>query len=137
MEILINKQLTQEQLSELSTHAPENDPILFAIVGDLSDKAHYSHTALAVTAECFFTYDFDTGRQGEIYKISEVEDLFNKRMYGNGIMRAKIGGKTINVFRYTFSVAAICDAAAHFIRTVKDGTPVKEAFSGIETTYEK
>ena len=95
MEILINKQLAQEQLTELSSHTPENDPILFAIVGDLSDKAHYSHTALAVTAECFFTYDFDTGRQGEIYKISEVEDrrkelrCFPLHLLGCGSLRRR------------------------------------------------
>ena len=137
MEILINKQLPREQLSELRSHTSQDDPILFAVVGDLSDKAQYSQTALAVTANCFFTYNFSTGCQSEIYKISEVEDLFNKRMYGNGIMRAKIGDETVDIFRYTFSVAALCDAAAHFVRTVKKGTPAEEAFSGIEATYEK
>ena len=137
MEILINKQLPQEQLSELRSHTSQEDPILFAVVGDLSDKAHYAQTALAVTATSFFTYDFSTGCRGEVYLISQVETLFNKRMYGNGIMRAKIDGKTVDVFRYTFSVAALCDAAAHFVRTVKGGTPVAEAFSGIEATYEK
>ena len=137
MEILINKQLPREQLSELRSHTSQDDPILFAVVGDLSDKAQYSQTALAVTAKCFFTYNFSTGCQSEIYQISEVEDLFNKRMYGNGIMRAKIGDNTVDIFRYTFSVAALCDAAAHFVRSVEKGTPVEEAFSGIEATYEK
>ncbi len=138
MDLFINRQLRPEQLAELRSHAPDDDPILFAIVGDLSESAHYNHNVLAFTSKTFFTYDFDNGKLGRIFNISDVSEIFNKRMYGNAVMRTKInGGEVIDVYRFTFAVAGLCDAAVYYVNSIRGGTDLKEALAGIEATYEK
>ncbi len=137
MDLLINRQLKPEQLAELRSQAPDDDPILFAIVGDISEKAHYNHNVLAVSSKCIFTYDLDSGKCGEKYQISDISEIYNKRMYSNGVMRARIGGKIRDIYRFTFAVAGLCDAAVYFVNSINGGTDLKEAMGGIEATYEK
>lgn len=138
MDTLINRQLKPELTERLNAAAGADGPILFTIVGDISDKAHYSHVALAVCAKSFFTYSFDSDERSCSYRISDVKEIYNKRMYGNGVMRVKFdGGETKDVYRFTFAVAALCDAAVYFVKAVRDGTPLDEALGSIEATYEK
>jgi ATP-binding cassette subfamily B protein len=138
MDLLINRQLTQAQIAELRSHAPDDDPILFAIIGDISDSARYTHNVLAVSSKSFFTYDLDSGKKGDVIKIAEVSEIYNKRMYGNGVMRARInGGEIRDVYRFTFAVAGLCDAAVYFVNAIHSGTDLKDAMESIDATYEK
>ena len=137
METLINRQLKPEMTARLNAAADADGPILFTIVGDISDKAHYSHVALAVCAQSFFTYSFDTDERSCSYRIADVEEIYNKRMYGNGVMRVRFnGGEIKDVYRFTFAVASLCDAAVYFVKAIKGGTPLEEALGSIEATYE-
>ncbi|MBQ9079685.1 MAG: ABC transporter ATP-binding protein [Clostridia bacterium] len=138
MDTLINRQIKPELTDRLHAAAGVDGEILFTIIGDISDKAHYAHTALAFCAESFFSYNFDTNERSESYKIADIEKIYNKRMYGNGVMRVKFnGGETKDVYRFTFAVAALCDAAVFFVKSIHDGMPLKEALGSIEATYEK
>lgn len=138
MDTLINRQLKPELMARLMDAAGADGPILFTIVGELSGEAHYSHVALAFCADSFFTYSFDTDERSCSYRIADVDEIYNKRMYGNGVMRVRLtGGETKDVYRFTFAVAALCDAAVFFVKSVHDGMPVEEALGSIEATYEK
>lgn len=138
MSILINRQIKPEQLKELTDRAPAGDSILFAIVGDLSENAHYSQNTLVVCSKSIFTYNYDTGVRSDIYGFDDIDDIFNKRMYSNGVMRIKTdGGKTKDIYRFTFAVAGLCDAAVLFVKAIKSGTELTEAMGAIEATYEK
>lgn len=59
-------------------------------------------------------------------------------MYGNALLRLKLkSGETVNIFRYTFSVNALSEAAAGFIGTVSSGGNVDEAYDCMKAVYEK
>lgn len=138
MDILINKQIRPDQLEELKAHAPKDDPVLFAIIGDIAKDAHYSRYTLAVCSAHLFTYDHDRGEASEFYRIADIDKIYNKRMYGNGVIRIKSdGGKAKDIYRFTFSVANLCDAAVLFVKSISEGVPLKDAFAVIEATYEK
>ena len=37
---------------------------------------------------------------------ADIEKIYNKRMYGNGVMRARLAsGETKDIYRFTFAVA--------------------------------
>ena len=48
-----------------------------------------------------------------------------------------VSSETKDIYRFTFAVAGLCDAAVLFISTIKDGTKVEEALGGVEAAYEK
>ncbi|MBE6553560.1 MAG: ABC transporter ATP-binding protein [Ruminococcaceae bacterium] len=136
---LTNQRLEEKQIQTLVGLADKDDPILFAVVGEISKRARYSLNVLLVTRTCLFTYDFGSETCSERIYFSETEELFNKRMYGNALMRARMkDGTTREIFRFTFTVTAICDAVLAYVTDIRDGnaTP-EEAFDAIRATYEK
>ena len=136
MDFLINRQIKAEMSAKIAAAAEKE--VKFVILGDISEKAHYAHTALVFCADSFFVYDMDSGERTDSYMISDIEKIYNKRMYGNGVMRVKfVGGQTKDVYRFTFAVAALCDAAVLFVKHIHDGMDIDEAMGSIEATYEK
>ena len=112
---------------------------MFAVVGEISAKAHYSRTVLLGTRAHLFCYDFSSGTCSERTAIADIEEIYNKRMYSNGLMRAKMkDGSTRELFRFTFSVATLCDAVLHYVNEINSGeSDADSAFAGIEATYRK
>ena len=95
--------------------------VLFAIVGDLSIDGKYCDSALIFTDCKVVAYDGSPERTFS-YPFSELLDVQAKRMYGNATLSAVMpNGKREIFFRYTYSVASLCDAAAMFINRVRDG----------------
>ena len=46
----------------------------------------------------------------------DVNEIAVKRMYGNAVLKAKtVGGSSIDLMRFTFAIADMCDAVADFI----------------------
>ena len=136
--LLINKKLSEDQLETIRSLGSEEKPIRFAVVGEISNEAKYSTCVLLATDSEIFTYDFGSGEESAHYAFSDVESIYCKRMYGNGIMRVKmVDGTTNDLFRFTFTVTALCDAAAKFVTDVRDGEPIGEALSVMQAVYEK
>lgn len=136
--ILINRKLNDEQLNKLISLGSEDEPILFAICGDISRKAQYSPCVLLATKAHIFTYDFVKEEASEKYAFGDIENIYNKRMYGNGIMRIVLKtGERTDLFRFTFAVAALCDAAVTYVKDIRDGVSVEEAYSVMEAVFEK
>ena len=135
---LINQKLSEEQYRTLHTLESEGDPVLFAIVGDISQQAKYGKTVLLATASHLFTYDFVSGEVSRRFAFEEIEEITTKRMYGNGMMRLLLkDGTHHDLFRFTFTVAALCDAVRFFVTGIRDGEPVEEAFEMMEGTFDK
>ena len=135
---LLNKQMRAEQIEKLSSFTDAENPVLFAIVGDVSGECKYSQNTLVVCGSYVYTYDFTKDEVGPKYYIKDIAKVYNKRMYGNAVMRIEmVNGEKHDLFRYTFAVAGLCDSASYFITSVHDGMSVEEAFGSVEATYEK
>ncbi len=136
---LTNVKLDEKQVQTILELSTEQEPILFAVVGEITEKAKYGTTVLLGTRAHLFCYDFESASCSEKTAIADIEEIYNKRMYSNGLMRAKMkDGSTRELFRFTFSVATLCDAVLHYVNEInsESSTP-EEAFGGIEATYKK
>lgn len=137
-EFLTNKRLTDEQIKKLIGFGTADEPILFAVCGDISNDAKYGNCVLIATKSHIFSYDFSRDILSERYSFDQIEDIFTKRMYGNGVMRIVFkDGKKVDAFRYTFTVAALCDATVTYVKDIIKGTSVEEAYGVMEAVYEK
>lgn len=137
-ELLINTALSDEEMKKLRSREDPAFPYLFAIVGDISVKSEYCRNVLLVSEKKIDTYEIDTDHFGRSVALDEVESAQNKRMYGNALLRLMLkSGETVNIFRYTFSVNALSEAAAGFIGTVSSGGNVDEAYDCMKAVYEK
>lgn len=137
MELLKNKSLSEKLEKELMRFEKKDDPFLFIIVGDLSMKNRYGETMLAVSAKRAVVIDEALETGAIEYKIEEIEKAAVKRMYGNAVLKLTVKGKTKPVFRFTYSVAALCDTAAMFINNVHNGEEISQQIDIVDATYEK
>ncbi len=137
-EFLINKKLDDETLQKLSALTDDNEPPVFAIVGEIAPDGKYSSCVLLGTKTHIFAYNISTEECTEKYAIADITEIYTKRMYGNGVLRLKIGeDKTLNIFRFTFSVTALCDAAVSYVKNIRDGEAFAEARDMMEAVYQK
>ncbi len=136
---LTNKPLSEEIRNAVSAVAPKDEKILFAIVGDLSIDGKYCETALLVSAERFYSYDLSFENHVLTYRHDEIESPVVKRMYGNARLSVlpKNEKRPVRVFRYSYAVSALCDAAVLFIETVGKGENVAEQLEVVKATYDK
>jgi ATP-binding cassette subfamily B protein len=138
LNFLTNQKLDEKQSTALMSQNHEEDPILFAVVGEIANDGSYCPTALAVTCKSIYTVDLTNGQASPSISFSDIDDIFTKRMYGNGLLRAKMqDGKTVDVFRFTFTVASLCDAVASFVCGVKNGNTAESEMEAIYGAYEK
>ncbi len=138
MHFLINKKLSDEDLKAISSLSTEEEPILFAIVGEISPKAEYSSNVLLCTKAHVFTYDLKSNEVSERYAFTDIEDIYNKRMYGNGIMRIKLNeSDTVDLFRFTFSATALCDCVVTYVKSIRSGEDFSDALEAVDSTYTK
>ena len=135
---LTNRKLSDSQIKRIVSLGSEDEPILFAVCGEISKEANYSSCVLLATKAHIFSYDFGKDELSERYVFSDVEDIFNKRMYGNGIMRLVLkNGEKSDIFRFTFTVTALCDAVVTYVKDIRDGADLNEAYGVMEAVYEK
>lgn len=137
MELLKNKDLSARLENKLSEKEDKKDPFLFMIVGDLNLKNKYGETVIAVSSKRIVVIDETLEGGAEEFQIKDVENASVKRMYGNAVLRFTINGETKPVFRFTYSVAALCDTAARFINAVHEGKDINEQTEVVEATYVK
>lgn len=131
--------LSDSETTKLRSHEDPAFPYLFAIVGDISVKSEYCRSVLLVSEKNIETYELDSDHFGRSVSIDEIEKAENKRMYGNAILRLTLkSGEIVNIFRYTFSVNALCEAAAGFLNSVVSGeSDIDDAYDCMKAVYEK
>lgn len=136
---LTNQKLEEKQIRTIVEISEKDEPVLFAIVGEISAKANYSCNVLLVTKAHLFTYDFGSETVSKKVAFSDISELYTKRMYGNGMLRAKKkDGEVLDIYRFTFAVAPLCDAVVQYVTEIHDGdASVEEALSAVSATFEK
>ena len=138
MDFLCNQKLNQEQEEVLLRSIAEGETLLFAVFGNLSLTARYQPLVLLGTDACLYTLDLTEHELQNSIAYSDLERLYAKRMYGNGILRAELkNGDTIDLFRYTFGVAGICDAVVAFCKDYHAGQTLAEAMEQLQGAYQK
>ena len=135
---LLNKKLSDKHLSEINALADKDNPVLFVIVSSVNRHARYCDTSLVVMRDRVTVFDNESLTHEEPVYFKDIEKVYNKRMYGNGTMRAQMkDGSVKDLFRFTFAVAGLCDSAVHFIKSIISGEDFDELMSSISATYEK
>ena len=134
---LLNKRLDAATLQKIADISQNSVP-LFGVVSSIGQDAQYSDCVLVCTSDSLFVCSEKIGAHFDPIMYSDIEKVFVKRMYGNAIMRANLkDGSTREIFRFTFSVTALCDAVIAFINAINSGVPLEEAMDAISATYEK
>ena len=135
---LLNRNLTDEQLKKITALSSEDEPILFGIVGEVSREAKYAETVLLATSKHFFVYSLASDECSEKYAYADIKAIHNKRMYGNAVMRISFDEKKyFDVFRFTFTVTALCDSFVTYVKDIRDGGDAEAALDMMRSVYEK
>ena len=135
--VLKNKPIPKDAQPIIDRLREQGENILFVIVGDLAKNGKYANTALIFTEKSVISFDGKTDSE-QTYLFSEMSEVQSKRMYGNATLSAVMtGGKREVFFRYTYSVAALCDAAALFINHVNEGADLNEEIAVMAVTFER
>ncbi|MDP4133738.1 MAG: ABC transporter ATP-binding protein, partial [Bacillota bacterium] len=135
--LLINKTAPLNFEELISPYLTDDEPLLFAIIGDLTVHSKYGQTALVATEKRFFILDFESCEATE-YNISDVKKVRVKRMYGNAYMGVDFNdGRFLVPARFTYAVTNLYDMAANYITAVSKGESPKEQMEIVKATYEK
>lgn len=135
--ILKNKEIPAAAQAVVDRELNDSNEVLFVIVGDLNLKGRYAQTALIFTWSSVIYVDAETGEESR-FIFSEMQEVVAKRMYGNATLSALMpDGKRVVFFRYTYSVASLCDAAALFINHIRDGEEKNEELAIMAVTFER
>lgn len=135
--ILKNKPIPKNAQPIIDRLGEEEKKILFVIVGDLSLKGKYAETAAIFLEDQVITYDGNTDEEHQ-YLFKDMTEVQSKRMYGNATLSAKMpNGKREIFFRYTYTVASLCDAAALFVNHLNEGADINEETAIMAVTFER
>ncbi len=135
--VLKNKPLPEGAKAIVENMLSNGERVLFVIVGDLTKNGRYAETALIFTPDSVTAYDAVPG-ESKKYMFSELTEVKSKRMYGNATLSAVMqNGKREIFYRYTYSVASLCDAAALFISHVRDGENLDDELAVMEVIFER
>lgn len=109
---------------------------LFCVVGDLSLDGNYAECVLAVSDDGVMCIRSDTGF--DVVPFSDIEKATVKRLYGSATVNVlKKDGSKVKLFRSSYAVCALCDAAVLFINNVSSGGELAEELDTVKDAYEK
>lgn len=134
--LLINKPADKHLRRIAEKHFTKDEKPLFAVVSDLDINSNYGTGAVYVAADKIVAVGdcFDGGSM--CLDFASIDEISVKRMYGNAILKVKtVGGSSIDLLRFTFACADICDAAADFVTKVKSGESIESRLAAVEVTY--
>ena len=135
---LTNQRLTDQQLTRIAALADPSDPILYAVISNISHEGTYSKVALLLTATYMLTYDLATEATSQRISFADIQTIVAKRMYGNGVLQIRLkDGQHCDLFRFTFAAAILCDGVCRYATERRDGLDPDEAGKNIESTFEK
>ncbi|MBE6679304.1 MAG: hypothetical protein E7598_02135 [Ruminococcaceae bacterium] len=139
--ILINKNISCELMDKLVSACAEvcgsDEKVLFAIVGDLTLEAKYDVSYLAITEKRSISLDSEM-KVLHVIEHEDVESADVKRMYGNArLTLTKKDGERCVIFRFTYSVATLCEMAASYIKKMAKDEDREYAYDAVAAGYEK
>ena len=134
--LLINKPAGAQTARIAQEQFDGKEPPLFAVIGDLDVDGCYGEGGIYVASDRLVAVgsEFDGGFLS--LDFASIDTIEVKRMYGNAVLKVKTaGGSSIDIMRFTFAMADICDAAADFVTKVKEGESVESRFAAVETSF--
>ncbi len=135
--ILKNREIPKNVQPIVDRMTSDGEKVLFVIVGDLALNGRYSESALIFAEDSVITYDGVPGEEKR-YFYRDMKEVVSKRMYGNATLSAIMpDGRRVVFFRYTYSVASLCDAAALYINHVNEGADKNEELAIMAITFER
>ena len=135
--ILKNKALLPYTNTVADEISISGDKVLFIIVGDLNLKGKYEDTSLIFTKN-YLVHCNEKLQTTEKFFFADMKEVESKRMYGNATLSAIMpDGKRKVFFRYTYTVAALCDAAALFINHINENMDFSEEYAIMQLTFER
>ena len=157
--VLKNKTVPSTAQAVIDRMKEQGEDVLFVIVGDLNLKGKYAESSLIFTWDKAVRVDGEERKKrapsdsnkatdGDAlqkptvtvteYLFSDMTEVVSKRMYGNATLSAKMpDGRREIFFRYTYTVAALCDAAALFINHLRENANRGEELAVMAVTYER
>ena len=135
--IIKNKPIPKNAEAIIKSLIDNGETVQFVIVGDLSLSGRYDETALIFTDTVAVYFNGSPGEEKR-YRYCDMKEVESKRMYGNATLSAVMpNGKREVFFRYTYSVASLCDAAALFINHMNGGADKNEELAIMAVTFER
>ena len=135
--ILKNREIPKNVQPIIDRMSSDGEKVLFVIVGDLALNGRYSESALIFAEDSVVCYDGVPGEEKR-YFYRDMKDVISKRMYGNATLSALMpNGRRVVFFRYTYSVAALCDAAALYVNHINEGAEKNEELAIMAITFER
>ena len=135
--ILKNREIPENVQPIVDRMTSDGEKVLFVIVGDLALNGRYSESALIFAEDSVVCYDGVPGEEKR-YFYRDMTEVVAKRMYGNATLSAKMpDGRRVVFFRYTYSVASLCDAAALYINHINEGGDRNEELAIMAITFER
>ncbi len=135
--IIKNKPLPSHAEAVANALIQNQQQPLFIIVGDLDLKGNYADSALIFTKQALIYCESEKTDPLRI-DFARLSSVSAKRMYGNATLSAVVDGKERQIlFRYTYSVATLCDAAALFVNHLNHGADFSSEFAVVEAAFEK
>lgn len=135
--VLKNKPLPDGATAIIEKMTEDGEDVLFAIVGDMTLSGKYAETALIFTRSSV-TYFCDKDSEVRHIEFADMKEVKSKRMYGNATLSAVMpNGKREIFFRYTYSIASLCDSAAMFITHLSEGADINDELAIMEVVFER
>ncbi|MBR5561795.1 MAG: ABC transporter ATP-binding protein [Clostridia bacterium] len=135
-DLLINRPASPSIRKIAEKQFKKDDAPLFAVIGDLDINSNYGEGGVYVAKDRIVAIgeNFDGGFLS--LDFADIAEISVKRMYGNAVLKAKTkGGSSIDLMRFTFAMADICDAAADFVSKVNEGESVENRFAAVEVSF--
>ncbi len=131
--VLCNKSIPEALLPLLEAAVEADEAPQFLLIGDLFSNATYGNTALVITDRRVLCVEENAPDEVFSLPLTEVHHVKVHRLYGNAVLRLNHR----SVFRCTFAVVAILEAAAAYLNRVKDGGDLVAARETVRTALDK
>ncbi len=135
--ILKNKPIPTAALPTFERLCRQGEEIRYVIVGDLGLDGRYAESVLIVTDRHIVEFS-EREAVEHSYDIADMKQVEAKRMYGNATLSAIMpNGRREIFFRYTYTVASLCDACALYINHINAGADLNEELAVVAVTFER
>ncbi|OQA49592.1 MAG: putative ABC transporter ATP-binding protein [Firmicutes bacterium ADurb.Bin300] len=135
--LIANSKIPEEIRERMEKLLESDENAVFALIGDLDLKGRYGLSAVIVTEKRVFAFDKSHPDGLLIINIAQIKQAKVKRMYGNAMLCAQFEDSKVNLIRFTYSIAALADAAADFFLAVSQGQALEKEIEAVEATFEK
>jgi len=134
--MLQNKTISENLLELAKPHEDKNDEFIIAIQCDLHENGNYGESAIFLSKKKIVYVEDSKENHFCSLDFSDIDLIKVKRLYGNAIMIASLkDGKNVQVARFTFSAAILCESACEFIKRINKGMDFDDAYDGIKNSF--